>query len=226
MSKKIAILQSNYIPWRGYFDIIRSVDEFIILDQVQYTKNDWRNRNLIKTPKGLQWLTIPVYQKSLHQKIIDTQIVHKNWIQKHWQAIQTNYAKAPAFKNHKPWLEALYLNCHFTYLSEINYYFMQAILKFLGVQTKLSKSCDYQLVEGKTERLISLVKQAGGTEYFSGPAAKVYLDEHLFHQESIKVSWMDYNNYKAYEQIYPPFEPGVSILDLILHQGKSALHYF
>ena len=225
MSKKVAILQSNYIPWRGYFDIIRSVDEFIIFDQAQYTKNDWRNRNLIKTPQGLQWLTIPVYQKSLNQKIKDTQIAQKNWFQKHWQAIRTNYAKAPAFQQHQLWLEQLYLNCDFQYLSEINLYFIQAILSFLSIPTLVSSDSDYQLLGGKTERLVSLVKQAGGTEYLSGPAAKSYLNETLFQQENIKISWMDYSHYKTYEQIYPPFDGRLSILDLILHQGKASLLY-
>ena len=96
----------------------------------------------------------------------------------------------------------------------------------MNIQTKVSKDTDYQLFEGKTERLISLVKQAGGSEYLSGPAAKSYLDEELFRQENIKVTWMDYSHYQAYDQIYPPFVARVSILDLILHQGKHHYIFF
>ncbi|MDX2303124.1 MAG: WbqC family protein [Microscillaceae bacterium] len=222
MPKTIAIIQSNYIPWRGYFDLIRSVDECILFDQAQYTKNDWRNRNLIKTPNGLQWLTIPVLHKSLHQKIRDTQIARRNWAQKHWQALLTNYGPSRAFKELKPWLESLYNQCKFTYLSEINYYFIQAMLDFLGISTKISWDTEYQLKEGKTEKLLHLVKQAGGTEYLSGPAAKAYLDEDLFKQEHIRITWMDYGHYLPYQQLYSPFEAKVSILDLILNEGKNA----
>ena len=98
--KKIAISQSNYIPWKGYFDLINSVDEFILYDDMQYTKRDWRNRNKIKTPQGLQWLTIPVHTKAkYYQKISEVMISDKDWATEHWQKIKQNYFKAKFFFN-------------------------------------------------------------------------------------------------------------------------------
>ena len=140
--KKIAILQSNYIPWKGYFDLINMVDEFIFYDEVQYTKNDWRNRNKIKTPQGIQWLTIPVRQENLEQKIKDTKISDKKWNIKHWRTISQNYSKAKYFKDYKDIFEELYLTCDEEYLSEINYKFITTINEILGIKTKLRWSRD------------------------------------------------------------------------------------
>lgn len=225
MFKKVAILQTNYIPWKGYFDIIGSVDEFILYDEVQYTKNDWRNRNKIKTLKGLQWLTIPVRQESLHQTIRDTKIASKDWPRKHWQALLLNYAKAAYFSQYKSLFEELFLNCTEEYLSQINFKFIQAINQVLGIRTHLSWSWEYDVPSGKTERLVSLVRKVGGTEYISGPSAKSYLDESQFERENIKVTWMDYKDYSVYNQLYPPFEHGVTILDLIFTEGPHALSF-
>jgi len=223
--KKVAILQSNYIPWKGYFDLINLVDEFIIYDEMQYTKNDWRNRNKIKSKTGLEWLTIPVRQEHLHQKIQDTKIVNKQWNKKHWNTIQTNYAKARFYSEYKSIFEELYLNCTYQYLSEINYHFIKAITFLLGIQTKISMSTDYTLIEGKTERLVDLCQQANATEYISGPSAKDYINASLFEQQNIRLSWMDYSNYLEYNQLFPPFEHGVSIIDLILNEGSDSKKY-
>ena len=226
--KKIAILQSNYIPWKGYFDIIDQVDEFIFYDEMQYTKNDWRNRNKIKTQNGLIWLSIPCETKghiSEIQRICDTKIVDKKWAKKHWASIQNAYAKAPYFKQYKDMFEDLYLGKEEEFLCEVNYKFIKAINNILKINTKLSFSQDYGLIEGKTERLVDLVQKAGGTEYLSGPAAKDYIDEKLFQDANIKLSWADYSGYKEYSQLYPPFEHGVSILDLIFNTGDDAINY-
>ena len=121
MSKKAAIVQSNYIPWKGYFDLINKVDEFILYDNVQYTRRDWRNRNKIKTPNGLMWLTIPVEVKGNYlQKVKDTVIGNPKWNREHWQAIIHNYAKAKYFKDYKALFEDLYLGMQERYLSIIN----------------------------------------------------------------------------------------------------------
>lgn len=220
--KKIAILQSNYIPWKGYFDLINMVDEFIFYDEVQYTKNDWRNRNKIKTNQGLQWLTIPVRQENLEQKIKDTKITDKKWNKKHWTSISQSYAKSKYFKEYKDIFEELYLNCNEEYLSQINYKFITTVNKILDINTKLSWSNDYELIGGKTERLINLCKQANATHYLSGPAAKDYFDNDLARKENIQVEWMDYSGYMEYEQLHQPFEHGVTILDLIFNEGANA----
>lgn len=224
MSKKLAILQSNYIPWKGYFDLINSVDEFILYDDVQYTKNDWRNRNKIKTPEGSGWLTIPV-KKNYGQKIRETVIQSSNWNRKHWYSIIHNYSRARHFHDYQNVFESLYLGCEENLLSQINYRFLVAICQMLGINTKISWSMDYSLIEGKTEKLVSLCKQAGATEYISGPAAQAYIDQELFRSENIALNYIDYSGYPEYQQLFPPFDHKVSIIDLIFNEGLKARTY-
>lgn len=223
--KKIAILQSNYIPWKGYFDLINMVDEFIIYDTVQYTKNDWRNRNKIKTANGLLWLTIPARQEHLNQLIIDTKISDKTWAKKHWKSIVQNYSKSTYFKEYKDIFEELYLTCDEEYLSQINYKFIITINEILGIMTKIRWSSEFELVDGQTERLLKICKDCNADSYLSGPAAKDYFDEDLAKQENIQVEWMDYSGYGEYNQLFPPFEHGVSILDLIFNEGPNATKF-
>lgn len=223
--KKIAILQSNYIPWKGYFDLINSVDEFVLYDDMQYTKNDWRNRNKIKTPQGVQWLTIPVTRKSLGQKIKDTQVSDPSWRNKHWKTICQNYGKAKYFSTYAPLFESLYLNDSSPYLSEINKNFILAINSMLGIHTRIRHSSEFTLAEGKTQRLVDICRALDANEYLSGPAAKDYLDEGLFLQAGITVKWMNYNGYPEYNQFHSPFEHGVTVLDLICNEGVNASHF-
>lgn len=226
MSKRVAIVQSNYIPWKGYFDLIRWADEFILFDDMQYTRRDWRNRNRIKTPSGARWLTIPVEIKGKYfQTIKDTVVSDKEWNRRHWRIIIQNYSKARYFKDYKDCFEELYLGATDRFLSQINYRFLAAICQLLGITTKLSWSWDYKLIEGKTERLISLCQQAGATEYLSGPTAKGYISEELFSYNGIKLRYMDYSSHPEYDQLFPPFEHYVSIVDLILNEGPNAPKY-
>ena len=216
--KKISISQSNYIPWKGYFDLINRVDEFILYDDAQYTRRDWRNRNKIKTSNGTQWLTIPVDVKGKYfQKINETKISDKGWAVNHWQQIKQNYAKAKNFKKYKDIFEELYLSCKEEYLSEINHKFIIAINQILEIKTKIRFSSEFEIYGDQTEKLINICKQCNTTVYISGPAAKTYFDEQLAKKENIQIKWMNYDNYKEYEQLYPPFEHGVTILDLILN---------
>lgn len=223
--KKIAILQSNYIPWKGYFDLINMVDEFVIFDQVQYTKNDWRNRNQIKTKQSIQWLTIPISHKESDQKIIDTKVADLKWNTKHWRTIHQNYSKAPYFKDFKEVFEDFYLSSSEEYLSQINFKLIKIINEILGINTTIKWSSDFDLVEGQTEKLLGICKQAGADTYLSGPAAQDYFDEDIAKQAGIKVEWMDYSSYPEYNQLHQPFEHGVTILDLIFNEGPNATTY-
>jgi hypothetical protein len=227
MSKKIAILQSNYIPWKGYFDLINMVDEFIIYDEMQFTRRDWRNRNKIKTSNGLIWLTIPVEVKGkYYQKINETLVADHDWAKKHWNIIKQFYKNATYFNDYKEMFENFYLSTEDRYLSLINRKLIEIVNEILNVKTKISWSSEYRLTEGKTEKLINLVQQASGTEYVSGPTAKAYVAEELFVQADIKLTWMDYTNYKEYNQLYPPFEHAVTVLDLIFNEGPNASKFF
>lgn len=226
MSKKIAISQSNYIPWKGYFDMISYVDEFVLYDDMQYTKRDWRNRNKVKTPMGPQWLTIPVKVKGRYfQKIKDTEIEGDIWLKKHWRTIEQSYSKSPFYDEIKSVIEPLYLSKEYSNLSQCNRNFIEAICNYLKIETKLTNSWDYDLVEGKTEKLLNICIQAGATEYVSGPAAKDYLDEELFKSAGIKVTWFDYSDYPVYEQSWGSFTHELSILDLLFNQGKNCVNY-
>ncbi|PKP07847.1 MAG: hypothetical protein CVU03_09195 [Bacteroidetes bacterium HGW-Bacteroidetes-2] len=217
----VSILQSNYIPWKGYFDIIAKSDVFVIYDEVQFTKNDWRNRNLIKTQEGLQWLSIPVRQQNLNQKIFETNISFNNWSKKHKSTIQTNYGKSTYFKDFKDVIFEVY-DTPLTNLSEINRLFIEKICEICEIKTKIIDSRELKLEGDKVGRLMDACKKLNATKYISGPAAKNYMNEALFSENNIELEWMDYNNYKEYNQLYPPFEHGVSILDLIFNEGPNA----
>lgn len=224
--KKVAILQSNYIPWKGYFDIINTVDDFVLYDDMQYTKRDWRNRNKIKTPNGLLWLSIPVEVKGKYfQKISETKISDPGWNKDHWNIIKHNYAKAPFFAEYKDWMEALYMGCEEEYLSKVNHRFLNAFCELLGIKTNIKWSSEFELRGDKSEKLLNICLDEKATVYYSGPAAKDYLDEGLFNQSGVEVRWMDYANYKEYPQLYPPFEHGVSIIDLLFNTGSQAKNY-
>lgn len=221
--KKVAIVQSNYIPWKGYFDMIAAVDEFILYDDMQYTRRDWRNRNQIKTPQGVQWITVPVLVKGkYHQKICDTEIEDTDWANTHWKSLSLNYGRAPFFAEFASWLKPLYLEENFTNLSQLNRRFIEAICAYLGIQTAITNSSDYVLSDGKTERLADLCAQAGGTEYVSGPAAKDYVDEKVFSDRGLKLTWFDYTGYPEYPQLWGEFVHGVTVLDLLFNCGKEA----
>jgi hypothetical protein len=219
--KKIAILQSNYIPWKGYFDIINSVDEFILFDDAQYTKNDWRNRNKIKAKNGLIWLTIPIRQ-SFGQKIRDARVTNQKWRKKHWRSISESFTRSPYFNEYRQNFEELYLSSNESFLSKINYLFITTICDILKINTKLSWSAEYKILPDKNDRLISLCKQASASSYLSGPSAKNYIDEKIFDEEGIRLTFMDYSNYPEYHQLHPPFTHFISIIDLIFNEGPNA----
>lgn len=221
--KKAIITQSNYIPWKGYFDAINTVDEFIIYDDMQYTKRDWRNRNKIKTPNEVIWLSIPVEVKGkFFQKIKDTQISDPEWNKNHWATIKHNYAKAKHFNEYKDIFENAYLNCNYKFLSEINYHFIKIICDLLDIKTSIRWSSEFDLAEGKTEKLVDLCVKIGATDYFSGPAAKNYMEENLFTEKNINVHYFDYSGYPPYTQLYGDFTHEVTILDLLFNEGPAA----
>lgn len=224
--KKVAIVQSNYIPWKGYFDLIAAVDEFILLDSLQFTRRDWRNRNLIKTPQGLQWLTIPVQVKGKFlQKISETRVSRPDWGRKHWATITQNYRRARWFHAYAERFEALYVGMEDWALSRVNHAFITAVCELLGIGTRISWDSDYPLVEGKTERLLRLCQEAGADCYLSGPSARSYLDAAVFERAGVRVQYMDYSGYPEYPQLYGAFDHGVTILDLVFNTGEDAPRY-
>lgn len=225
MSKRVAIIQSSYIPWKGYFDMIRAADEFILLDDVQYSKGSWRNRNRIKTVSGIKWLTIPVKLKSNRDTVDSVTIADRNWGRRHWNSLVHHYSKAPCFAEYAEPFKKLYLENEEEYLSRINYRFIREITGMLGIVTSLSWSSDYPSAGNKSDKVLSLCRATGAGVYISGPSAKEYLDEKKFNDEGIRVEWFDYAGYPEYPQLYPPFEHNVTILDLLFNTGNHALDY-
>jgi hypothetical protein len=224
--KRVAIVQSNYIPWKGYFDLIAAVDEFVLYDDAQYTRRDWRNRNQIKTPQGVQWLTVPVIVKGRYlQKIRETEIDGNAWTADHWRALLLNYRRAPHFREIATWLEPAYRGASYGFLTELNRSFIAAICAYLGIGTVITNSHDYVLHDGRTERLVSLCMQAGGTEYVSGPSAKAYIDEGVFRERGVRLSWFDYDGYPEYPQLWGSFTHNVTILDLLFNCGRESARY-
>jgi hypothetical protein len=219
--KRIAVVQSCYIPWIGYFDLIRRCDLFILYDCVQYTVRDWRNRNCIKTPNGIQWLTIPVHSSRQH-RIYDVTIANDTWRHDHWQTISHNYAKAPCFAQYGPKIQRLYEQCTQERLSDINRYFLSAFCEWMQVKTLLVQQQIHPAPDAdKTDALIALCKHHQATHYLSGPSARGYLDIARFSDHGIQVEWMDYQHYHLYDQLYPPFTHQVSMVDCLLHLGDQ-----
>jgi hypothetical protein len=223
--KRVAIVQSNYIPWKGYFDLINLVDEFVLYDDRQYTRRDWRNRNRIKTPQGPAWLTVPVQVSGrYHQRIDETEIADLDWGRAHWRTIVHNYADAPFFDLQHDRVERLYATNE-RLLSLVNRSFLEEICSILEIRTRITWSSDYEGVGAKTERLVSLCRQTGADVYLSGPAARAYIEEEQFAAAGIALEYMDYAGYPEYPQLHPPFEHQVSVLDLLFNVGPAATQY-
>ena len=221
--KTVAIIQSNYIPWKGYFDMINLVDEFVLLDDVQYTRRDWRNRNKIKTSQGLHWLSIPVEVKGKYDVAIsEVRVADQAWASVHWKTLVHAYGKAPCFNEVRQWLEPLYADMP-SRLSEINKTFIDGVNRYLGITTPVHWSSSFLTPDDKNLRLLSICRELNASCYLSGLAAKGYLDVHQFEEAGIAVEWMDYSGYPEYPQLYPPFVHGVSILDLIFNVGKRSV---
>lgn len=228
MKHTVAVIQSNYIPWKGYFDIINKVDSFVLFDEVQFTKRDWRNRNQIKTPNGLQWLTVPVNSGGkFEQKISEVEITDQKFIRKHLNAIICNYSKSSHFDSVFPLIEGWYSEVvHTASLSEMNRLLLESVCELLHIQTPLIPSNTLPLRDGKNDRLLSILQALGATTYLSGPAAKSYLNVDLFNSHGIEVEWMDYSSYAAYPQLHGPFTHNVSIVDMLLNCGTMQSRSF
>src|SRR5690242_3626301 len=221
--RQVAILQSNYIPWRGYFDLIHDVDLFVFYDDVQYTHSDWRHRNKLMTGQGPQWLSIPA-GNDLKRLICEVEVSDQRWKQKHRKTIEQNYRKAPFFRELEPLLDFLYENT-ITNLSEYNQRAIKHLSEVLGISTQFTDSRLLSVSGGKTKRLINILKEVGASTYISGPSAKNYIDESLFLEAGIELMYKEYPHYPAYPQCSSPFSPFVSVLDLLFNTGPEASRY-
>jgi hypothetical protein len=223
--KKTAIIQSNYIPWKGYFDIIHDADLFIFHDDLQYTKFDWRNRNQIKTQNGLAWLTVPVGTNT-SRKICDVEIKDSKWQKKHYETLRYYYSKAPYYKRTEEFLHDALCDRKWGNLSELNQHMIKCISRdFLSIKTMFSDSREFSAVGVKHEKVLNLLKAACADIYISGPAARNYIKEQDYREANIDLIWKDYSGYPEYPQLFGKFAHNVTILDLLFNTGADAPYY-
>ena len=224
MAKRVAILQSNYIPWKGYFDIIHEVDEFIFHDDVQYTKQDWRNRNRIKTAAGPVWLSIPVGSDD-KRRICDVELPSGSWAADHWQRITDAYRAAPHFGRYRDLFASIYAR-PWRRLSDLNQMLVCTVARdILGMSTSFRDTRELDLHSRREQRVLDILEQTGAEVYVSGQAAKTYIDPSHFEERGIDLVWMRYDGYPEYPQFHPPFVHEVTILDLLFHTGPEATRY-
>jgi len=220
----LGIHQLHYLPWLRYFHKIALCDTFVILDNIQFNKNGWQNRNKIKTSKGWAYLTVPVFQKceqNLSEVRIDN---HQSWQRKHWGSLSGFYAKAPYFKEHADFLRKIY-ETPWEKLNDLNYEMLFYFLKVLGIKTKIIRGSDLKLQGEATERLVGICKDLGAKTYLTGAyAAEVYLENALFEKEGIGLSFQHFEC-PQYPQLYPEagFIPELSIVDLLFNCGPQSL---
>lgn len=217
----VAVLQSNYIPWKGYFDIINDVDLFVFYDDVQFTKNDWRNRNKIMTANGPAWISIPVGQK-ISRNICDVEISDSSWQRSHWDKLRGSYSKAPHFKTYQTFFEEFYLGKTWTSLSDLNHHLIKEISRMLDINVQFDDSRRFGLEGQAQERLLKLLEQVGATSYVSGPAGRNYIEVEQFSSRGIELIYKDYSGYPEYQQMHSPFSHAVSIVDLLFNCGPDS----
>ncbi len=221
---KVALIQSNFIPWRGYFDIIDDVELFIYHDDLQYTKGDWRNRNRIKTPNGCIWLTVPVRYRNTEQLIHDTQIAYDTgWMKKMLNKVRENYRKAEYFDRYFPMFEECLLQKWST-ISELNEAMNAWILLELQITTPIVQASSFAPQGAKESRVLDILKKAGATTYLSGPSGRNYINAEKFAMAGIDLEYKVYE-YEEYAQLSKPFEPFVTVLDLMFSCGDSSYKY-
>lgn len=222
---KCVILQPSYIPWRGYFHQIQKTDVFMFYDDVQYDDRGWRNRNRVKTPEGTKWLTIPVLSQGVQlakTPIKDIKISwDRPWARKHWSTIQHSYKRAPFFERYRPFLESFY-GRRDERLADFTIDFTVALAWELGAtKTKFMRSSELPVEGAKTDRLLALLREVGADHYISGPSAREYIDEEKVRAAGVTLEYMSYD-YPEYEQLHPPFDPEVTILDVLFMKGPEA----
>ena len=224
-TRTIGILQPSYLPWIGFFEQLKRSDIFVIYDDVQFEKNSWRNRNRIKTPQGVQWLTVPVLTKGGgFQLIKDTKINNNsNWQKKHIKSITQNYNKANCFKDYSSSLFSI-LSEKWEYLIDLNIALINYINTILNIKTPIILSSSLKSKGSKTERLIKIINELQGNCFYEGASGKNYLDELLFKKNNIDLKYQHFLP-ESYNQLYGDFISHLSIIDLILNVGEKSYLY-
>jgi len=225
---RVAIVQSSYVPWKGYFDLIRSSDHFILLDDVQYSRGDFRNRNQVKTAAGLKWITIPLRHSGTFPALVrDMQVSDPGWNERHYATIEQSYRGSPGWPVLKDWLRGHLLPARQASLSQVNDSLTRSLCDLLGIRTPITQSTEHRVTTtNATERVVELCKAVGATHYLSGPRARDYIETDRFADAGIALEYIDYSGYEEYPQPHGPFEHHVSIVDAIACLGTEAARAF
>lgn len=215
----ITIHQPEYLPWIGFFDRVSKADIFVILDDVQYQKNGFINRNKIKTSQGWQWLTVPVKERESMKKINEVEINNQiDWRQNHWKSLLYNYNKAPCFKKYSDFFEENYKK-KWDSLADLDIYLIENIMDMLGIKTETKISSLLNIKGEATDRLVNMCKMLGVDTYLSGPGGKEYMDLDKFKKQNINVIFQEFTH-PIYVQQFGEFIPNLSIIDLLFNQGS------
>lgn len=224
--KRVAISQSNYIPWFGYFRMLASVDDFVFFDSAQFTKRDWRTRNKVLADSGPKWLSIPVQVKGNSRlPIREIRVAHSRWRRDHLEIIRQSYRRALGFKVYFPMIEDILMNATSPFLSENNKSIISRFSDLLGIDTRLWDDSEFSFASdlAASERLSSIAESLGASVYVTGPAARKYLDEACFHSRGIEVEYFDYSPLFGYSQVQvSTFVSHLSIVDVLLNGGELA----
>ncbi len=222
---KVAISQPTYLPWMGYFDVIDQVDTFVVLDNVQFAKRSWQQRNRIRTATGLQWLTVPVKSQGRFEQLIrDVELLDVSFARDHVRAIEHAYRRAPHFQQYFPGLEQqLTENCPVR-LAELNTRLLKCLMSVLGLETPIVNASELGVSGRRTEQLANICEKLGADEYLSALGSAAYLveDQEIFTSRSIEVTFQHYEH-PVYPQVFLPFEPFASVIDLIFNTGEASL---
>lgn len=218
------IHQPEHLPWLGFFDKMRQADVLVLLDTTQFAKDDFQNRNRIKTKSGSSWLTVPVFKKGKSkQLIIEAEISDdRKWRNRCWSLIYQNYREAPYFAEHKSFFEALYAR-KWSKLVDLNITIIQYLAEQLGLKTKLITASELDIYEqGSTIVNLTICRSLGADVYLSGRYGKQYLDETQFAEHNIKVEYQDFQH-PVYPQLWGEFLSHMSTIDLLFNCGASSL---
>ena len=219
---RVVVLQPSYLPWIGYFEQIARADQFVFLDNVQFTRRDWRNRNKIRTSGGWAWLTVPVEQKNRYMQLLkETRIDNTtNWNNKHRESIRLNYSRAPFFDDYYPFFESVYSK-KWEFLLDLCYETTEYLKGVLNITTPTSKSSDLPVKGVKADRILSICREMRATHYLTGSLANNYLPKDEFDREEIELEYQEYDH-PEYPQRYPGFVPNLSLIDLLFNIGDKS----
>lgn len=222
---QIAIMQPTYLPWLGYFDLMAQVETFVYLDDVQFSKQSWQQRNRIKTPKGLEWITVPVLIKGrFGQTIAEVELRDAKFWVEHFRTLEVAYGRAPFWETYRQELFELFQGLgEMTHLVQVNLAVLEWLERVLDIRTRTVRASELKVEGKRSERLVAICRALGAESYLSpiGSAEYLDLDQHVFEAAGIEVTCQNYTH-PTYTQLFPPFLPYASVIDLILNTGPQA----